>query len=239
MATYVTSDLHGLSLSSWLKLLSKAQFSPADDLYVLGDVIDRRTDGGIEVLRWMMAQENVFFLLGNHEAILLACEFAFREICEEQLNDLTGEGLETLMTYSREGGDVTLQTLRRLLHEDPELVRDVFDYLKDAPLYAEISVGGKDFVLTHAGLGGFSPARPLEDYTLDELLWERPTGDETYYPDRTLVFGHTPTIFLGGERGKVLFAPSFTAIDTGAASDLPAALVRLDDNAVFYEEDHE
>ena len=46
---YVTSDLHGYPLADFLRLLDKARFSDADDLIILGDVIDRNGDGGVEI----------------------------------------------------------------------------------------------------------------------------------------------------------------------------------------------
>lgn len=67
---FVTSDVHGYPLPDFLRLLEKAKFSDADDLIVLGDVIDRNGDGGIEMLRWMLQQVNVRMILGNHEAML-------------------------------------------------------------------------------------------------------------------------------------------------------------------------
>ena len=56
---FVTSDIHGYPLDSFLGLLEKAGFSESDQLYVIGDVIDRNGDGGVAMLRWMMQQENV------------------------------------------------------------------------------------------------------------------------------------------------------------------------------------
>ena len=64
---YVTSDLHGFPLSGFLHLLSLAEFSGKDELIVLGDVIDRNGDGGIDLLRWMMVHSNVRLILGNHD----------------------------------------------------------------------------------------------------------------------------------------------------------------------------
>ena len=51
---YVTSDLHGYPLDSFLRLLDRARFSDGDDLIVLGDVIDRGESGGVDTLRWML-----------------------------------------------------------------------------------------------------------------------------------------------------------------------------------------
>ena len=42
---YVTSDLHGYPLDKFLQFLDSVGFSQNDQLYVLGDVIDRGVDG--------------------------------------------------------------------------------------------------------------------------------------------------------------------------------------------------
>lgn len=89
--TYVISDLHGYPLEKFQKLLHMAGFSDHDFLYILGDCIDRNGDGGVEMLCWLLEQPNIQLLLGNHEAMLLACEFVFDEITEESLNALTTE----------------------------------------------------------------------------------------------------------------------------------------------------
>lgn len=72
--TYVISDLHGYPLEKFKKLLEKAKFSDDDFLYILGDVIDRNGDGGVEMLCWLFEQPNVQLILGNHEAMLLSCD---------------------------------------------------------------------------------------------------------------------------------------------------------------------
>lgn len=78
---YVTSDLHGYPLDRFLDLLNKVNFRHADFLFILGDVIDR-SNGGISLLQWMMLQDNGQLILGNHEAMMLACSFLFEEITD-------------------------------------------------------------------------------------------------------------------------------------------------------------
>ena len=74
--TYVISDLHGYPIEKIEKCcLKKANFGEDDFLYILGDVIDRNGDGGVGILRWLLSQPNVQLILGNHEAMLLSCEF--------------------------------------------------------------------------------------------------------------------------------------------------------------------
>lgn len=78
--TYVISDLHGYPLEKLKKLLKKANFSSDDFLYILGDIIDRNGDGGVGILLWLLEQVNVQLILGNHETMLLSCDFVFDEI---------------------------------------------------------------------------------------------------------------------------------------------------------------
>ena len=76
---YVASDLHGYPLEKFEKLLENAGFSDDDFLYILGDVIDRG-DEGVEILKWLAFQDNAQLILGNHEAMMLACDFLFEEM---------------------------------------------------------------------------------------------------------------------------------------------------------------
>lgn len=88
---YVISDLHGYPLENLKKLLEKAHFDENDFLYILGDVVDRNGDGGVEILTWLLSQPNVQLILGNHEAMLLACEFLFDEITDESISSFDSE----------------------------------------------------------------------------------------------------------------------------------------------------
>ena len=231
---YVTADLHGYSLKAFLQLLESAGFGEEDYLFVLGDVIDRGDDG-VALLRWMTGQSNVQLILGNHEAMLLACEFLFDPVTEESLDKLDGQKLDMVSNWVANGAAPTLTALRKLLKTQPEVLEGILDYLHDAPLYDTVEVGGRRFVLVHGGLGHFSPARPLPSYTAEELLWTRPTLQTRYYEDATVIFGHTPTRYYGSEyRGKALHTDTWICIDTGAADGEKPVLLRLDDMKEFY-----
>ena len=235
MMHYVTSDLHGYTLADFQKLLSKAGFDKQDELYVLGDVIDRNGDGGIEVLRWMMHQPNVFFILGNHEQFLLSCDFLFDEITEENLQNLDDDRFSILLNWMENGAEPTLKSLKKLAQTDPEEIERLLVYLKDAPLYDILKVNGKVYILCHAGLKNFSSEKELPDYTDDELLWNRSKLTDRYYPNATVIFGHTHTMFYGEEyKGKMIRTPTWIDIDTGAAAGLSPMLLRLEDEEAFY-----
>lgn len=230
---YVTSDLHGCNLAEFQLLLKKAGFTDEDFLFILGDVIDRGPHG-IEWLLWLLEQTNAQLILGNHEALMLACSFLFEEVTEENLDRLTAEQLMLVESWMENGGSSTMSALRTLLKDDPESVHSIVDYLEDAPLYDTVQVNGRDFILVHAGLGNFDPERSLDEYEPDEVLHTRPSQETRYFDDATVIFGHSPVSYLGGEDGKALHTDTWICIDTGAAMGKSPMLLCLDTMEEFY-----
>lgn len=231
---YVISDLHGYPLAKFKKLLEHAAFSDDDFLYLLGDCIDRNGDGGVEMLCWLLEQPNVQLILGNHEAMLLACAFVFEEITEESINALTAEKMGLLQQYMQNGGDVTLKALRELRNRAPDLIAELFDYLHDAPLYEAVSAGGKDFLLLHSGIDHFEKDKKLSQYAQDDFLWTWTSLETDYFDEIITVFGHTPTLTYGEEyTGKILKTRTWIDIDVGAGFGQEPVLLRLDDFEEF------
>ena len=232
---YATSDLHGYPHERFLKMLDKVRFSEEDFLFVLGDVIDRNGDGGLETLQWMMLQPNVELILGNHEAILLSCSFLFDEVTMASIDRLTQEHLGMLSNWLSNGAQPTIESLRTLHTRDADAITDLLDYLRDAPLYDTVSVGGRDFLLVHSGMEGFSPDRRLSDYSPDDLLWCRPRPEQRYFDDVLTIIGHTPTQYYDSP-GRAFHTPTWIDIDTGAAGGGAPMLLRLDDLQEFYDD---
>lgn len=232
---YVISDLHGYPLEKLKKLLEKVHFGENDFLYILGDVVDRNGDGGVEILTWLLSQPNVQLILGNHEAMLLACEFLFDEITDESISSFDSGKMEILTNYQLNGGDVTLKALSKLNKESPETVADILDYLHDAPLYEAVTAGGKDYFLVHSGIDDFEKGRKISEYPADAFIWAWPELEDEYFDDITTVFGHTPTMNYGEKyRNKVIKTRTWIAIDMGAGDGVTEpVLLRLDDMAEF------
>lgn len=232
---YVISDLHGYPLEKLKKLLEKADFCEDDFLYILGDVVDRNGDGGVEILTWLLSQPNVQLILGNHEAMLLACEFLFDEITEDSISSFDSEKMEILTNYQLNGGDVTLKALSKLNKESPETVADILDYLHDAPLYEAVTAGGKDYFLVHSGIDDFEKDKKISDYPADAFIWAWPELEDEYFDDITTVFGHTPTKYYGEEySNKIIKTRTWIDIDMGAGDGVTEpVLLRLDDMAEF------
>lgn len=232
---YVTSDLHGYSSDKFKNFLDKIGFCDDDFLFVLGDVIDRGNDG-IKLLRWMMQQPNVELLLGNHEAMLLACDFLFDEITDESIYNLTGSKLNIYQTWLSNGGQPTVDALSAIRNKE---ISYILEYLREAPLYDILTVNGRDFVLVHSGLGRFEKGKKLSEYSPSDLLHTRPSLNSRYFDDITVIFGHTPTMCYGNEYiGKILKTDTWIDIDVGIAMGQAPALLRLDDMKEFYYKDY-
>ncbi len=232
---YVISDLHGYPIEKLKMLLKKAEFDEDDFLYILGDVIDRNGDGGIEILQWLLSQPNAQLILGNHEAMLLSCEFLFDEITDESVAGFGSDKMELLTNYQLNGGDVTLKSLSKLNKKSPETVANILDYLHDCPLYEAVTSGGKDYLLLHSGLDNFSKSKKISDYTPDEILWAWPELNDKYFDDIITVFGHTPTMNYGEQyRNKIINTGTWINIDMGTADGkTEPVLLRLDDMKEF------
>lgn len=227
---YVISDLHGYPFDKFQELLNKAGFSKEDYLFILGDVIDRGMDS-TKYLKWLLFQENVELILGNHEAMLLACGFLFEEVNEENVQSLTAEKLELFETWKDNGAKWTLEGFYAMGKDDRA---DIIEYLREAPLYEVVSVGDKDFLLTHSGLGGFEKGKKISEYSADELLWNRTKLSDRYYDSITTVFGHSPTFMYGKEySGRIIKTDTWINIDAGAGCGYSPVLLRLDDMMEF------
>lgn len=229
--TYVISDLHGYPIEKLKELLEKVNFSENDRLYILGDVIDRNGDGGIGVLQWLINQPNAELIMGNHEAMLLACDFIFENITDAFLEDFDEKKNKLLINYLFNGGGVTLRYLAKL---DVEARYKIVDYLRSCPLYKKVSINGENYILVHAGLDNFSPDKKISDYSSNELIWAEPELNDEYYDDVHTVFGHTPTyLFDEKYNGKIVKTRTWTCIDCGAASGNEPVLFCLDDKKEF------
>lgn len=229
--TYVISDLHGYRIEKLKELLEKANFSENDRLYILGDVIDRNGDGGIGVLQWLIKEPNAELIMGNHEAMLLACDFIFENVTDAFLEDFDEKKNRLLINYLFNGGGVTLRNLAKL---DVEARYKIVDYLRSCPLYKKVNINGEKYILVHAGLDNFSPDKKISDYSTNELLWAEPELNDEYYDDVHTVFGHTPTYLFGEEyNGKIVKTRTWTCIDCGAASGNEPVLFCLDDKKEF------
>ena len=86
---YIVSDIHGC-YRQYQALLEKIQFSEQDELYILGDVVDRGPEP-IRVMQDIMKRPNVIFILGNHDFIMYSL---MKKLCVE----ITEENYDSHLT---------------------------------------------------------------------------------------------------------------------------------------------
>lgn len=233
IATYVIADIHG-EYDLFMELLEIIHLKDNDTLYILGDTVDRGPHP-VKLLRKLMEMPGVVCIAGNHELMALEClEFLCREITEESIAEMDAEMMNNLLSWQMNGSAATTEEFRQL---DREEQREVLDFLKEFFLYQELTVGGKDYLLVHAGLGNYSPEKDLEDYSLKELVWDRSDYDIRYFDDIYVVTGHTPTQQIEGnpKPGYIYRANNHIAIDCGAC--FPGgrlAAICLDTGEEFY-----
>lgn len=233
MATYVMGDVHG-EYDKFIELLDIIDFKNTDTLYLIGDVIDRGPHP-IKVLQKLMEMPNAVPILGNHELMALQCmKFLMQEITEESIMELDEETMDNFLTWQRNGNETTLYEFYQL---DQEGRQAILDYLGEFLIYEELTVNGKEYLLVHAGLGNYAPDKDMEDYTIDELVWDRVNFDEKYFDDIYVISGHTPTQLIEGnpKPGYIYRANNHIAIDCGSCfKGGRVAVICLETGEEFY-----
>ncbi len=228
---YVMSDLHG-EYEKYKKMLEHIEFSDEDELFILGDTVDRG-ERPVDILLDMMERPNVYHLMGNHDLLALdILKVLATDIREESLGTLDKRLIEEIGEWMQDGGESTLNQFASLSKTQRA---DVVDYMSDFSLYEAIDVGDKTYILVHAGLGNFRKDKKLSEYTPDELLFCRSGLDMEYYDDKSIyiVSGHTPTIVLAGTSGIVKMGNNIK-IDCGATFGGRLGCLCLDTMEEFY-----
>ena len=232
---YVTSDLHG-RMDCMKKLLDYVHFQEDESnwLYILGDVIDRNGRGGVDILKWLLLQPNVQLILGNHEQMMLSNRWIFEEISEDNVESIDAKHLSLLSLWESNGGGCTMKAMAG---ESKDMQQDILAYLDDCPLYESVCVKDRIYVLVHSGLGNYARGKRMREYTVDELLWTRPTLETKYdFEKYTVILGHTPTCSYSKEyTNRMIRVDGWWNIDTGAAlPDGRPMLLCLDNGKEYY-----
>ncbi len=197
----VISDIHG-ELGLLNQLLEKVQYNNANDqLILLGDYIDRGPHSKGVIERVIELKEGgAITLMGNHEDMLLG----------------TIDGIEfEKERYSKNGGLQTVQsydsTIKEFRLPDTEEFHEHVKFIRSLDLFYETD----DYIFVHAGV---VPGKTLVDSSKNDLLWIRDQFFKAYDGQKTVIFGHTPTGRIHGDKN---YAPYFgknniIGIDGGA-----------------------
>ncbi|MDF9795712.1 serine/threonine protein phosphatase 1 [Catalinimonas alkaloidigena] len=173
MRIFAISDIHAC-YRTFEALLQKIDLNKEDELYLLGDYIDRGPSSKevIElILKLQKENYNVHCLLGNHEVMML---HALRY----------PHSPEAQSWQHWNGGDSTLKSFGVTFVSDID--EKYIRFMLSLSYYLE-----KDhFLFVHAGLN-FKLADPLGDK--ESMLWsfdDRPKVNKKWLGDRIIVHGH-------------------------------------------------
>ncbi len=231
---YVISDIHGC-YEEYKALLNKIHFNESDELFVLGDVVDRGPEP-MKVLMDMMMRPNVYPILGNHDFMALKVLRKLNvEITEENAeNHLSDRDIMNYMLWMQNGGKITVEQFRQL---DKSQKEDVLDYFHEFRLYEEVRCYEKTYILVHGGIDNFSEDKKLEEYDLKDLVFCRADYEKRYFKDKNIyvVTGHTPTSLIRKDKQALVYEEKgHIAIDCGCVFGGKLAAYCLDTGEIWY-----
>lgn len=186
---------------------------PSDQLFFLGDLIDRGPQSAA-VVDWVMRSGHAC-IKGNHEQMCLEAHCVAESSVLWQ-GWLVNGGASTLQSYGEDGiPPEHLMWMRRL------------------PLYIDLG----DVWLVHAGV---DPSLPIEDQGALEFCWIREpfhSSTQPYFDDKIIITGHTITfVFPNVLPGQVAQGAGWLDIDTGAYHPKSGWLTALDlDTSTVYQ----
>jgi len=177
MSIFAISDIHGCD-KTFAAMLDKIGLSKQDELFLLGDYIDRGPASKQVLDRIMKLKESgykVTALRGNHEQMMLE----------------SGENYENLYFWNVNGGRQALDSFA-IDGNIPNSIQDIPQSYLDFCHAMEYYVESKGFIFVHAGLN-FNQGSLFDDK--QSMLWIRKWTDSVKYSwlgERIIVHGHTP-----------------------------------------------
>ena len=195
MSTYVFSDVHG-HRATLERVLDRLSPSVDDRFFCLGDMVDRGPDP-VGVLRTCRALPNVRALMGNHEDLMVSC-------LDDPYDPLAK------LNWGINGGAKTSAGLAELADDE---ANELVEWVRELPRWDQTVVGGRRYLLVHAGVNLSAPAPgvwdddsaaaylraqdPEELSWIREEFWGAPRGlSGADGSGPVVVAGHTPTPYL-------------------------------------------
>lgn len=221
---FVISDLHGQFVLLQL-LLEKIHFTDDDELYILGDIMDRGPNS-IDIYYFVKSMPNIYMIKGNHEVMMRSALFQALKY-----NDLDDERNNAYRLWKQNGGYKTVASIREFLQKDAipydeyydnrrTFLKEIISFIDSLPDYFEFDFNDHHYVLVHAGVD--PEAARVSDTDPELLCWIR----EYFYlsecnPDYTYIFGHTPLCYINEDGSfNIWFDPDYhnkIGIDGGLA----------------------
>lgn len=201
MAIYVVPDIHGEynKLLNVIRRINKVR-EPNETIVFLGDYIDRG-DNSKDVVNYIFAltssDDNVVALLGNHDYVFYNIMESSDRLEYHHIDWLSRYCIETLSSYGASTIPLKYNSVLDNLKYNLDFIKEELNKVKQSDDYRKFKIlmvncrkyykEGK-YIFSHSGGVSY---KPIEEQSLDELLWSRdfkPRND-----DYTYVCGHTPT----------------------------------------------
>ncbi len=211
----IIGDVHGY-YDGVIRLLNKIKPDGEDQIYFLGDLIDRGPDSNKIVT--FVRRGNYKCIRGNHEQMLI-----------DSFSSISGKvNGQALQAWLYAGGQTTVTSYGK--HGIPQ---EDLEWIRNLPTYFDLG----DIWLVHAGI---DPQLPLTKQNEHQFCWIRDEFhrmSEPYFPDKLIITGHTMTFtFHGVLPGKLASGNGWLDIDTGAYHPKSGWLTALDiDNRQVYQ----
>lgn len=221
------SDIHGC-YQEFNQLLSKVKYDPkVDQLILVGDYCDRGPDSKdvIEQVMLLVETQGVIAIRGNHDQMLVDAL-----LHGQDSRFLRNGGFSTLESYCGWdffGGNFSLDRYREAKEYMLQHYADHFDFLKQLPFYYE----DDKHIYVHAGIDpaceDWKQTLPMDFLWIREPFIEHPTN-----LDKTVVFGHTPTIDFHGT-ADIWFAEDKIGLDGGCCFGYQLNCLEITKDAYF------
>ena len=176
----VIGDIHG-NYTRFMSMYQKLEVTDNDLLIFLGDYIQGDKVGeDLKTLQWLIKQQkkhNFIILSGNMERKALKECFTGDGNLKENLGKkwAFAEGLK--------------------VHNLPKFNKEVYDFMSNLKFYFTLTIDGKDFVFSHAGI---KEGVPLENQDEFSLMFNKEFYRE-YEGDKIVMIGHRPVQTVYGK----------------------------------------
>ncbi|MCL1631000.1 serine/threonine protein phosphatase [Sporolactobacillus sp. CPB3-1] len=200
------SDMHG-QIDAFNALLDKVNFTMEEDLlFLLGDYVDRGQDPRAVIKKARaLEKQGAIPLKGNHEDMMEKA--------------LAGEDTQAVLHWAANGGAQTLSSyglsMKKVYNdiqnhalELPEDLQQDLQWVQHLNIYAET----ENYFFVHAGV---DPEKPFDETDEETFLWIRTPFFEGYHGDKTVIFGHTPTMNLHESSDVYFGTNNIIGIDGG------------------------
>ena len=204
---FCMTDIHGVRPLFDAIMEYCHEQDPDATIIVLGDACDRGADG-YSIMRELLDNPYVIYLKGNHEDMFVKAAYEIKEKFNFQNSNrkevrrvlhstlvfdyryaeiqdsIYNGGIDTLTDWVMDG--MPMDIVERIENLPLTFTYEKCDFCHAAGIYRTFSEASD---MEYEG-------KPVYEHTALSLLWSRTALEAPWEPNRTVVFGHTPTPIL-------------------------------------------